>query len=413
MADSKQGRIQIIFTPDRSDPESADVSWEFFPGSSEPRSRCTSRFTIPEAFPSVHDQNLIAFKQREFGEMLFRALFDGQADAISILNRARTHALETKTPLFFDLYFCLDAVQFAKIPWEFLRDPVLSVDLLLGPRSMVGNCVRNLDLPLPPGPAEHIQLPLRILIVQPSSTAQNSQRFVEDLKGLPELQRLEAIGLLQIEDVQPPVTLIKVSERVARKPHIHMLHFMGEGHIADQGGVIILDATEKRPVSVAFDRFQSIFGGIHTAALFANHTSQSGQLLLNGIATALSAAGVPYVFGMQSEIPPQQALRGSLMLYEALARGATHQQALGRMRKALYEEHPSGSSWYVPTLFTRRTPGQPEAPLINLRTVNPQIDLEQAYLHLCKAEQQLASIGAGALLAVVREQKRQLEGIME
>ncbi len=266
------------------------------------------------------------------------------------LHTARSHAAAQGCALSLRLHFPPDAITLAALPWELLWDG--QQPLLLG-GGAPGSCVRHLDIDRaapPPGvPGQR----LRILVVAPQAGADPARREADRAGLMAALHALGRSETIAVEEL-PAATREALTDAVQRAP-ADILHIVGQGRYADGKGQLLLDAPGGGSVWVPAERLASLLGQTRLALLHAGQTAAvGGGGLLTGVATALSAAGVPAVIGMQLSVRPEAAARFTTVVYRELARGAGIQQAVALGRQALYaEEDDEGGSWYVPTLTLR------------------------------------------------------------
>jgi hypothetical protein len=287
---------------------------------------------------------------RRVGRLLYAAITADPRGA-QALGTLRDHAAALGRPLALSLCFPPEAASLAVLPWELLWDDG-ATPLLLS-RGATARCTRHLSLPTalpPPRPAD--AGPLRILAVAPHAGIGPELRQIERAARRAAWAPLVDGGLASVHEVSPAsrAALLGHLER-AEQPDV--VHFFGHGRCEGGEGALLLDGPsggEWVPAGV----LATLLGGARLVALHACHgAAVDAAAPLGGLAAALSAAGVPLVLAMQCSLRITAAMRLGRAVYEALARGASVQAAVGDARRALFVEEPDGASWFVPALYVR------------------------------------------------------------
>lgn len=301
------------------------------------------------------DQRVAPDAHEQVGRQLYARLVADSA-AHEALNIVRNHAVADDLPVALVLRFPPAATELAALPWELLHDE--RGPLLLSQRQ-IWSCVRYLDLhqALPPPPPP--RRTLRILAILPSAWLANALRDRARDALMAPLEPLVAAGQVFVEELTEatPEALV---DRLQSRPAVDIVHFYGHGRYADGHGALLLDRRDGGQVWIEAERLAAILAGARLVMLHACQSARSDAGgILSGVAPSLSAAGVPAIIAMQTTIRAPAAERMIRVLYRNLAAGASLQQAIGRVRQALYVEEDDGISWFVPTLTIRSRGLQP------------------------------------------------------
>lgn len=286
-------------------------------------------------------------------QLVGRGIYDqliADPEAERALSTVRNYALARDLPVALVLRFPPSAAGLAALPWELLRDE--RGPLLLSQRQ-IATCVRYLDLSQaipPPIPAQSV---LRILAIMPYAEITGSVRERARAALLEPLRGLQESGKVLVEELREatPEALV---DRLQSRPPVDIVHFYGHGRYTNGRGALLFDRPAGGQAWIEAERLASILAGVRLVVLHACQSALTDTTgILSGVAPSLSAAGVPAIIGMQTTIRAQAAERMIRVLYRNLAAGASLQQAIGRVRQALYVEEDDGISWFVPTLTIR------------------------------------------------------------
>jgi CHAT domain-containing protein len=291
----------------------------------------------------------VADIHKRVGQKLYEQLVADSAGATALSN-VRNAATHQGVPVSYLLRFPPDAAELAMLPWELLWD---QDNALLLSRGEPASCVRYLDLhqALPP-PLPNRQK-LRILAVAPNAGIEPDIREKERAARTAVWSALEAAGAVQTEELNP-ATRSALVDRIQNGEPVDILHFYGHGRYKDGMGALLFDTDDDDMTWVSAKQLATLLGKVRLVVLNACRSSMVGeQGLLNGVAPALIAAGVPAVVAMQLTVRADSARRFATVEYRSLARGETLQQAINLARQALFFEEDEGGSWYVPTLMIR------------------------------------------------------------
>lgn len=286
---------------------------------------------------------------RRVGRLLFAAL-TADARGAQAMGTLRDHATALGRPLAFNLCFSPEAAALAALPWELLWGEGATPLLLSG--GAMARCTRHLSLPAALPPPHTSAGPLRILAIAPHAGIGPELRQIERGARHAAWQPLLEGGLATLHEISP-ATRAALLGYLQRAEPPDVVHFFGHGRCEGGEGALLLDGPaggEWVPAGV----LATLLSDVRLVALHACHgAAVDAAVPLGGLAAALSAAGVPLVLAMQCSLRITAAMRLGRAVYEALARGASVQAAVGEARRALFVEEPDGVSWFVPALFVR------------------------------------------------------------
>ena len=334
---------------------------------------------------------------REFGDALYRAVFDGEVE-ISF-RRSLDQALASERGLRIRLRI-EGAPALAEIPWEYLyaeglgRFVVMSSDTPL---------VRYLDLPKGAAPLT-VEPPLRVLVMVSSPSDLDPldvEREVELLRQA--TADLTAAGVLELEIV--PHARLRTLQHQLRVAEYHVFHFIGHGVYDEKedDGLLMLEDDDGRSRGVS---------GLDLGVLLHDHHSLRLAVLnacegargsienpLGGVAQSLIRQGLPAAVAMQFEISDEAALVFAHEFYLAIGDGYPIDAATVEARKAIFA---SGNDveWGTPVLHLRAT----DARVFDLRRASPtetRPSLEREEATQALADRRFADAVAGweAILA--------------
>jgi hypothetical protein len=261
-----------------------------------------------------------------------------------------------------------DAPQLAGLPWEYLYDAGGWGFLALSGRTPV---IRYLELSEVLGTLL-VEPPLRVLAVisTPRGYRELAEADEEWRRLGAALEPLLASGLIEIERLERP-TPAALEERLQTGRPVHVLHFAGHGGFSELRGegVLVFEDQDGNGVPM---------GGPSLAYLLQDHPSlrlavlnacngahASHENTFAGTAQILVQHGVPAVIAMQSEVMDETACSFTDKFYRALAAGLPIDACVGKVRRALADEH--NPEWGTPVLYLRATDGR----LFSLERLNP------------------------------------------
>lgn len=292
------------------------------------------------------------------GRRLYRALV-ADPEGARAMDTARNMATAMGRPIAWRLLFPPTAVALAALPWELLWDD--GPNPLLLSRGHLASFTRHLSLDEAlPSLAARPQGALRILAITPEADVKRAAGE-ERLRAQRELwARLQAACQVEVTEVAPATRQALVDAFQAGAPP-DIVHFAGHGHYRDGTGALVIDRPGGGWDRITADRFAALCGGARMVLLNACQGTmvEPDADLHTAIGPALSASGVPIVLGMQFTISAASATRAAEVLYRALGDGRSVQEAVSRVRQALYVEGSEYPDWYVPTLYIRSRTVEP------------------------------------------------------
>lgn len=301
---------------------------------------------------------------REFGDALYRAVFDGEVE-ISF-RRSLDQALASERGLRIRLRI-EGAPALAEIPWEYLyaeglgRFVVMSSDTPL---------VRYLDLPKGAAPLT-VEPPLRVLVMVSSPSDLDPldvEREVELLRSA--TTDLTAAGVLELEIV--PHARLRTLQHQLRVAEYHVFHFIGHGVYDEKedDGLLMLEDDDGRSRGVSGLDLGVLLHDHHSLRLAVLNACEgargSVENPLGGVAQSLIRQGLPAAVAMQFEISDEAALVFAHEFYLAIGDGYPIDAATVEARKAIFA---SGNDveWGTPVLHLRAT----DARVFDLRRAAP------------------------------------------
>jgi hypothetical protein len=256
-----------------------------------------------------------------------------------------------------------DFPELAALPWEALRRPDTADLLARRPPTLV---VRHVD-----APRLQVQEPsltgLRILAIRAQPHGSRPLALEQ------ELRRLQAAWKqrpgVEIELLDPPTR--QSLQRALNARSFNVLHFMGHGDFAPDGGEgrLLFEDDAGQPDPIAGSLLAEMLCGnralrlvVLNACATARVPRQRGRDPFSSAAGALVQAGVPAVVAMQFAISDDAALIFSEALYTALADDAPIDVAVAEARMAVHVKFPPSWEWVTPALFMSVPDGRLLAP---------------------------------------------------
>jgi tetratricopeptide (TPR) repeat protein len=162
-------------------------------------------------------------------------------------------------------------------------------------------------------------------------------------------------GLVEVDLVEPPVTLDRISEALEQEPNI--FHYLGHGAFhADSGeAALFLEKEADRTVEIVdhedwITRLQALRWPPHLMVLTAcESAAQVNEGALVGLAPALVEAGAGAVLAMRDKVGMDVAREFVYHFYRRLATHGEIDLAVNEARKFLLDR--GGWSWTMPSLF--------------------------------------------------------------
>lgn len=285
--------------------------------------------------PNVHQR---------VGHAVYTALTADPA-ADQILRLALTAARQAGDGLDLVLRFPSNGAAWAALPWELLTIPDHAVPLLLevGGRSSCTRYLTRADIVATTLPTAQ---PLTILALTPN--AQIDRDWRTNQRAMLKAAVPASARLIMPE---PPITMAILND-LLRQHTPQVLSFYGHGALRAGEGHLLLDSASGGEDLVPPHQLAPLFstGGLRAVLLFSCYSSTSAGASFRDVASALSAAGVPAVVAMHSQLRQHAATRLQAVVCESLARGLSVQDAVAWGRLALYTEEQDITSWYVPTV---------------------------------------------------------------
>ena len=299
-----------------------------------------------------------AASPEEMGNLLFRALFDGEIGrlfetACGACGEDPNRALRLR------LHFPpreKRTWRLQSLPWELLYHAEDRRFLALNRRTPV---VRSLDTsrPLRVLPSK---LPLEVLIAManPSGTSLlDLQAEREKIES--SLSRIDHTRIAVLEQA----TLRGLRIRL-REGCFHIIHFMGHGVGFDEEsgeGALLLETREGEAVPLSATDLAELFEGLEAPQLVvlnACKTAVTSEAIdpVRSVAASLVVAGLPAVLAQRAAIQDDAALIMAEELYRRLAQGDSIETAVVEARLALRSERRSTGDWAIPALFVRPDP---------------------------------------------------------
>jgi hypothetical protein len=293
---------------------------------------------------------------RQLGDRLFAFLFrtdDGlRALYIATLERAAAGDMAVRVRI-----SAGNAGAFGALPFEALRDPAR--DVLAFSRSTP--VVRSPQF-VSFRPPRKAAAPLRVLAVFASPADFPALDTAAEWARLnTATARAQGNGLLVVERLEPP-TLAALRHRL-REGEFHIVHFVGHGTADARGaGMVAFEDGVPGPDGRAGSQ---IVTGSQLGREIGEETSVRLVVLnacqtatdtpgdpLEGLASTLTARGIPAVVGMQYPIGDRAAQVFSEEFYRALTDGLPIDGAMSDARRAIAAEN-GRADWVIPALFLR------------------------------------------------------------
>ncbi len=162
-------------------------------------------------------------------------------------------------------------------------------------------------------------------------------------------------GLVEVELVEPPVSLDRICEALEQEPNI--FHYLGHGAFNVDSGeaALFLEKQADRTVEIVdqedwITRLQALHRPPHLMVLTAcESAAQVSEGALVGLAPALVEAGAGAVVAMRDKVGVDVAREFVYHFYRRLATHGEIDLAVNEARKFLLDR--GGWSWTMPTLF--------------------------------------------------------------
>jgi len=207
--------------------------------------------------------------------------------------------------------------------------------------------------------APQIDWPLRILVAISNPTGLDQFRLAPldvDLEWAELQLALQPLrGLVEVELVEPPVTLDRIHQALEAEPRI--FHYLGHGAYHRESGTaaLFLESEDGRAVDTVTDkdlieRLGALPQQPHLVVLAAcESAAQANEGALVGLAPSLVEAGAGAVVAMRDKVGIDVAREFVKHFYRRLATHGEIDLATEEARKFLYDR--GRWSWTIPTLF--------------------------------------------------------------
>ena len=308
---------------------------------------------VPAGPLTALGDRLAAFRTQAIGREELRALGVGLFDwlfppPVRALYRASLGKLGPQDGL--RLRLRIEPPELHLLPWECGYDAEAGVFPALDPRTVP---VRYLPGPFTRHKLRSHQLSVLVMAASPAGfeplDVAGEYRRIEDALDL-------AGGRIQIGQSAGNVDALQVALRGG--PNI--LHFVGHGGYAEQGGGFLWLEDAGRPTPIDGEALAALLRGssVRLVVLNACESARSDPAdSFAGVAPRLVQAGLPAVVAMQAALLDQAALQFSTAFYGALADQPMVDAAVTAARQALFAHAPEEPGWAAPVLFLAAADG--------------------------------------------------------
>jgi tetratricopeptide (TPR) repeat protein len=318
---------------------------------------------IDRALAWMEDGTTDSVGARNFGERLFRSLFQGAVAGIYVASQDSTDPLRIR--------LTIDDPSVARLPWELLVDPANGGALALRGRFVRGIATEGGARKLTAEP------PLRVLVADSSPhdlPKLEAQLEARDVAGA--LQPIVSIGRLEVVTLQNATlsTLLNALREgsTANPPRpFHVLHWIGHGGIdfmtganvlvfeTDEGTSDPVDGTRLADLVHASDVRLVLLNACQSAAPTPAFAPTPTAEITRGIAEVLLTSGIPAVIGMRVDVVDETARRFAREFYQAIADGRTIDEAVLDARVLVAGRmHGEAADLGIPILYLRSGTGQ-------------------------------------------------------
>lgn len=284
----------------------------------------------------------------QLGRQLFEALFHGNVKSIYDQSQEK---LGPDQWLRLRINIGAQNPELARLPWEFLYDPVR------GPLALSGTpIVRFLPQPVSQ-PGLKVALPLKVLLTAAQTPPPASvERELQEVRTA-----LESLGS-QVQVTPESHLTIRTFQRLLRE-NFHIWHFVGHGNFSpdgrtarlaledDRGGTQHVGATE---LQIFLNR-----SSIRLIVLDACDSAKIATEPFRAMAPALIRAQIPAVVAMQFRVPEESTQAFAGEFYRTLAAGWPIDACVTEGRRAILGVVGIGSpDWGIPVVYTRAPDGK-------------------------------------------------------
>lgn len=283
----------------------------------------------------------------QIGQILFRALFQGQAKEIYVGSQS---ILQEDQGLRIKLNIAAGENEVAALPWELLNDPDR------GPLALLDMpVVRYLPQPIRI-PTLKTTLPLKILL-----TGAQTPPPTQIERELAEIEKTLANLGSQVQYVIEPHLTTSILRKRLREG-FHVWHFVGHGSFIDEGTTATLRFEDEHG---DLDEISATQLGImlnRSVRLILLDACESGKLATDpfrSIAPALIRAQVPAVVAMQFPVSQDSTRAFAREFYGALTEGFPIDACVTEARKAIVDVAGlRNPDWGIPVVYTRAPDGK-------------------------------------------------------
>lgn len=313
----------------------------------------------------------LELEPESYGRELYDAVFPPGSELREGLREAVLAAEREQGRLRFLLHLAPDLPEWVHaLFWELLLDQGRHLALSRSPDTAFS---RYLSVRREPGAPATRRPRLLCAIAAPSDLG----RF-----GLAEICREEVVRRLEaplnllaeaveVEILEPPVTLERLRQRLMTDGGFHLLHFFGHGQSRGGASALVLEDDQGRAKFVGEDLLAELFLGVRElrlVTLIACHGgAPSSHDPFSGLAGRLVQRGLPAVIAMRRAVSVESAHLFTDHLYRHIAQTGRADAAVNEARQQLYLAEPRGIAWSTPVLYSRLIDGrlwlsQDEAP---------------------------------------------------
>ncbi len=292
------------------------------------------------------------------GQKLFDALLADSA-VRSAWDQARGQAPGRRVRLRIDQ----QAAELHTLPWELLQE-----NKLLLSANAATPFSRYLPIALPWGSAAE-QRPIRLLVAISNPDDLETKYNLAQLDVAMERKTLEeavapllqAGGNLQIDFLDPPITLERLEE--ALRKGYHILHYQGHGVYSPrrQQAALYMQDNDSHTRAVSDDELAGMLArqSLHPQLIFLSACQSAARATgdaFKGLGPKLVSIGVPAVVAMQDYVAAETARKLSAIFYQRLLEHGQVDVALNEARGTLLTAGRPDAA--VPVLFMRLKSGQ-------------------------------------------------------
>ena len=305
----------------------------------------------------------VAQDPKEYGEILFEALFRGDDDLLAGYREGLAIARHQEKRLRFRLHIAANAPpKLHLLDWEFLYDPKARFALACSPETVFS---RYESVPYEPGTLVKVQPKLLIVISSPKDLSEFNLADIDqaETKRLIEEALRPLNGKVTYEFLEAPATPGKIRDRLV-SGGFHALHIHAHGllHSGQTNATLLLEKEDGKANSVDEDRFSIIFEGersLRLITLIACHGGvQTGNDPFGGLGPSLVRRGIPAVVAMRQAISIDTAKSFIKHFYKNLAPTGQVDTAANEARQQLYLKAPESREWGAPAVFMRLNDGK-------------------------------------------------------